>query len=88
MGLLTKAFQVARKEGIQSLAKKSIIYVYERVIGSQFIGYFMAPLAKLLGDEMVSAIGSSWATLFNKMTPQLLYTIALARSQRTGSPQL
>ena len=43
--------------------------------------YFMLPLTKLLGgNAIVSNIESSWASLFNQITPQLLYTIALASS--------
>jgi hypothetical protein len=43
--------------------------------------YFMAPLAKLLGDStIVSDLASSWTSLFSQITPQLLYTIAVTCS--------
>jgi hypothetical protein len=42
--------------------------------------YFMAPLEKILGEDALSGLSSSWTSLFNQITPQLLYTIAVACS--------
>ena len=42
--------------------------------------YFMAPLEKILGEDAMSGLSSSWTGLFNQITPQLLYTIAVACS--------
>jgi hypothetical protein len=42
--------------------------------------YFMAPLEKILGEDAMSGLSSSWTGLFNQITPQLLYTIAVTCS--------
>lgn len=43
--------------------------------------YFTAPLAKILeGNKIISYLDYSWKSLFNQITPYLLYTIAIVCS--------